>query len=233
MAIDGLSVKPWVLLPGTLCTTGVFRDFLDILGVEPDLCREVPMRHGAVGDYAEDLDRAMTPGAVLCGFSLGAIVAAHHAHRLDASLVLLFALNPNADDSSRAEGRRALERDVGAKGGGAALGERLAPFAGPNPGTARALVLAMADCSAGYIGAQTELALSRPSALDALARTHRPVLFVTGTEDGLTPPALAEAAAAVTPDGRVAVVPGLGHYALAEDPGACSKVVARECLKWT
>lgn len=226
MDIERAKGIPWVLLPGTLCTGAVFDGFLDELRVPRAARHVVALRHGNVEDHADELIRAVGRGAVVCGFSLGAILAAHLADRLQASAFVLFGLNPLADDPAKREGRLALADDVAREGGRAALASRLPPFAGADPATARALVLAMAEASAPDITAQTRLAMGRPGALEALARTKVPVLVFTGTDDSQAPLALGQQAARAAPFGRAIPLPGLGHYALVEDAALCARAVA-------
>ncbi len=221
MDIDALRDRLWVLLPGTLCTGAVFDGFLDAVGVPRASRRVIALRHPRIGDYTEALMAATPPDAVICGFSLGAIVAAHHADRLAAGTFLLFGLNPHADDPSKAEGRHALCRAVRISGAATALSTRLPAFNGPRADIAHATVLRMAGEAAGDIAAQTDLALHRPGALPALAGAHADVRFLTGSLDEQAPFARAQTAASVTPRGRAVRLDGLGHFALLEDPRAC------------
>ena len=221
MDIDALRDRRWILLPGTLCNAAVFDGFLDILGVEKARRCPVSLKHAQAEDYLPELNELMRPGDVVCGFSLGAIVAAHLADRLDASALVLFGLNPFADDPAKAPDRRSLAKAVRAEGGRIALGARLPPILGPSPAQAREHILSMADATADLIEEQTTLALSRPGALTALAATRCPIRLLTGSEDTSTPFALAQEAAKVAVDGQARVLEGLGHYALLEDPRLC------------
>jgi pimeloyl-ACP methyl ester carboxylesterase len=230
MAIDGADGRPWILLPGTLCTASVFDGVLDALGVPIASRHPVVLSHPGVEDYAGPLEALCTPGAIVCGFSLGAIVAAHLADRVEAAGLLLFGLNPHADDPGKRDGRLALERDVRAMGGRAALASRLGPLAGPDPAAARALVLEMADRSAADMGAQTALALGRPGAVPALSRAAMPVACLTGTEDQQAPPAVALDAVRAAPQGRFEALEGLGHYALIEDAALCARAAENALL---
>ncbi|GAB5447593.1 alpha/beta fold hydrolase [Gymnodinialimonas sp.] len=221
MVIDPPERRSWVLLPGTLCTGAVFDGFLDALGVPTDAREDVELTHPNVEDYAEVLAKVPSD-AIICGFSLGAIVTAHVADRLRASQIVLFGLNPHADDPAKHDGRLALARDVSERGGAAALAERLPALAGASPETARALVLSMADETSHLIEAHTKLALGRPGALEPLGQSQRPITFLTGTQDTQAPLRLAQEAAAAAPRGQVVALEGLGHYALVEDPAACA-----------
>ncbi|WP_417210168.1 alpha/beta fold hydrolase [Antarctobacter sp.] len=231
MAIELTDGRPWVLLSGTLCTDAVFDGLLDALGVPSASCRPVALRRPAVEDYLPELRAACLPGAVVCGFSLGALVAAHLADRLLASQFILFGLNPHADDPAKREGRLRLARDVAVTGGAAALAQRLAPLCGPDPKAARRQILAMADETADAIPAQTELALSRPGALESLAQARAPVSLFTGTRDAAAPFWMAQDAANVARHGRAIPLAGLGHYALVEDPAACAEAVNHHVMQ--
>ena len=230
MATDRTGARRWVLLPGTLCTGAVFDPMLDALGV-PAAAREVvPLDRPRVEAYGATLAALCDRETVVCGFSLGAIVAAHLADRIDAAELVLFGLNPRPDDPAKRPGRLALEQDV-ARDGAAALADRLGPLGGSDPEGGRARILAMAAASVGDIAAQTRLALTRPGALPALARAAMPVTMLTGTEDQQAPLALAAEAARLAPQGRLIALPGLGHYALVEDPAACARAIANREMR--
>lgn len=224
MATDGLSNRPWLLLPGTLCTGAVFDGFLEALGVALSARTYVTLDRPLIDDYRVDFE-GLAEGTIVCGFSLGAIVAAHFAGSLVVDRLILFGLNPYADDPAKAPSRHALAQDVTAKGGAAALRPRLSDVYGPDPDITRAAICKMADETAPLIGAQTRLALSRPGALPALERSAMPVLAATGTRDQAAPIAQGQAAAQSAPNGQFHPLDGLGHFALMEKPDACAKVV--------
>lgn len=230
MGRDELAGRHWVLLPGTLCTGAVFTAFLDALGVPAHARTTLEVTHPTVADHAEALRATTGPETIVCGFSLGAIVAAHLVDRLEDRLavaqIVLFGLNPRADDPAKREGRLALARDVARHGGAAALDARLPPLCGPQPDRTRRQILSMADETAHLIEAQTALALNRPGALAALSRTRCPVTVLAGAQDRAVPVALAQEAARAAPKGRAVVLHGLGHYALLEDPHACARALA-------
>lgn len=226
MGIDPSDGRPWVLLPGTLCTGAVFDAFLDALDVPIASRHFVDLQYPQVEDYTDILANMVGPDAIVCGFSLGAIAAAHLADRLDAAEIVLFGLNPRADDPAKRCGRLELARDVATIGGRAALASRLPPLAGRDPNHARAFVLSMADDAQHFIEAQTALALDRPGALSALASAACPVTMLTGTGDQQAPLSLAQEAASAAPNGCVVALEGLGHYALVEDPTSCARALS-------
>lgn len=224
MDTDSLADRPWILLGGTLCTEILFEDMLDTLAVPPQHRQHIPLDQPKVEDYAcvlSDLPR----GAVVCGFSLGALVAAHHADRMSAHRLILFGVNPFADDPVCAVRRHDLARDVKARGGAAALMARPPEVFGPTADQTRARICEMADATSHMIDAQTRLSLTRPGAVPALARARMPVLALAGTQDRITPPSYGIAAAQAAPDGLFIPLEGLGHYALLEDPQACASAV--------
>ena len=226
MAIDGLAARPWLLLPGTLCTTAVFNGLLDRLGVADARRFSVDLNRPSIKDY-RDLCLQASRDTVVCGFSLGAIVAAHLADQMAAHRIVLFGINPYADDPAKAQGRNDLARDVTTLGGATAMRMRLPELHGPAPDHAQASILNMADETAGMIGAQTQLALNRPGALPALSRSGSPVFVLTGSKDTAAPPAQGRAAAGAAPNGRFGMLDQLGHYALVEDPQVCAQAVLR------
>lgn len=224
MAIDQISARHWLLVPGTLCTRAVFDGFLDALGVADNARTYMTLDRPLIDDYRVDFE-GLAENTIVCGFSLGAIVAAHFAGSLAVDRLILFGLNPFADDPAKAPSRHALAQDVRAKGGAAALKPRLADVFGPDPHITRAAICQMADETAHLIGAQTRLAINRPGALPALERSAMPVLAATGTRDQAAPIAQGQAAAQSAPNGQFHPLDGLGHFALMENPNACVEVV--------
>lgn len=224
MAIDGLSARPWLLVPGTLCTGAVFDGFLDAIGVKHSARSYVPIDRPSVDDYETDFE-GLAPDTVVCGFSLGAIVAASFADRITADRLILFGINPYADDPAKAASRHALAQDVAKHGGAKALRTRLSGVFGPDPDSTRDQICQMAEKTGSLIDTQTQLALGRPGALAALEQAKMPVLAVTGTNDQAAPPAQGRVAAQSAPAGQFCGLDGLGHFALMENPEACGKVV--------
>lgn len=224
MGTEVFSTRPWLLLPGTLCTRAVFDGFLDALGVAESQRRYVTLDRHAIDEYRAEFQQ-LAPGTIVCGFSLGAIVAAHCADVMAAERLILFGLNPYPDNPEKEPSRRELAQDVTARGGAAALKERLPDVFGPRPEATRAQICQMAEETSHLIEAQTDLAMRRPGALGALAQAKMPVLSVTGLKDHAAPPSQGAAAALCAPDGQFHALDGLGHFAVMEDPKACADVV--------
>ncbi|WP_296644239.1 alpha/beta fold hydrolase [Roseinatronobacter sp.] len=211
-------------MPGTLCTGAVFDGLLDHLGVETGLRTLVTLDRPSVTDYRPALE-ALSQETVVCGFSLGAIVAAHAADRMKVHSLLLFGLNPLEDDPSKTTDRHALAHDVQALGGAAALKNRVGVINGNTPQTTMDIIGRMANETAHLIESQTQVALTRPGALTALAKAQMPVVCMTGTHDKAAPCHHGRTAAQAAPRGRFCSLDGLGHFALLEDPAACAAAV--------
>lgn len=218
--------RQWHLLPGTLCTSAVFDQVLTILEVPHENRHNVEISKPKIDDYRQYFETAIAQDDIICGFSLGAIVAAHHADILpkDATL-LLFGINPMPDDPAKADGRAALCADVNALGGRVALEKRLEAARPRMSAESFELILTMANDTAPFIEAQTQLALSRPGALPALANAQCAVNALAGQSDDQVPLDLAKKAADAAPDGRLYSLPNLMHYAILEDPIICTNAV--------
>jgi pimeloyl-ACP methyl ester carboxylesterase len=217
----------WWLLPGTLCTPEVFRPILDILKVPSQDCRPVRLDRPSVEDYAEDL-AAVEPQDVVLGFSLGAILAAHHVDRIPARAVVLLAANPFADMPGKRAARLDQLAAVSSRGARPVMSAlwpaMVGPAASSNPAIGERIV-AMAEATAADLPAQTELALTRPGAEPMLAAARAPVLFVTGREDQAAPPERAERAARIGAH-ALTLIEGAGHFLPLEAPQACADAIA-------
>ena len=225
MGTKSLASKRWILLPGTLCTGAVFEGFLDVLGVSHSLRHHVELDRPKIEDYCATFEN-VSEDTIVCGFSLGAIVAAHFADRMAAQSLVLFGVNPFADDPAKAQSRNDLAADVKARGGAAALRMRTPAVYGESSERTLEAIFQMADASADRIDAQTQLALTRPDALSTLAKARMSVLSLTGSHDSSAPPSQGLAAAQATPNGQFHSLEGLGHFALVEDPNACASALA-------
>jgi len=217
----------WWLLPGTLCTAEVFRPVLDTLGVPPQHCRPVRLDRPSVEDYAEEL-AAVEQQDIVLGFSLGAIVAAHHVDRIRARAVVLLAANPFADMPEKRAARLDQLAEVCSRGARPVMSAlwpaMVGPAAGRNPAIGERIV-AMAEATAAYLPAQTELALTRPGAEPMLATARAPVLFVTGSEDQAAPAERVERAARIGAH-TLTLIEGVGHFLPLEAPVDCADAIA-------
>lgn len=217
----------WVLVPGTLCTPEVFAPVLKQLGVPPERQQVIEVSSPRVEDYDAPLRGAIKGGEVVCGFSLGAMILAHNLGALaKAKAVVLFALNPFPDAANRRAGREATRDRVLAGDAAGWVNEHWATMSRDTGETVKAQVINMAEAMSGNIVAQTDLALSRPGAVEQLSAAVTPLVFITGAEDSLTPPDAIQPIAKACRHAGLYVLDGLGHFALLEAPDRVALAIA-------
>lgn len=174
------------------------------------------------GRIAKVIDRQTGP-AVIAGHSLGALIALEIAIRHPdlcagvASLNAIFRRSKQASDAVRARaGNLPLDKISDPE-----LTLRRWFEADPNPdaeSVCREWLLG-AD-PAGYKAAYTVFAHSDGPADEALRALPCPALFMTGSEEPNSTPAMSEAMAALVPDGRCSVIHGAAHMMPMTHPGA-------------
>lgn len=209
----------WVLLPGTLCTDRVFDPLLDNLGIRQGNRHYVSVDAPDVRDFGPRLKAVVTGGEIVCGFSLGALVLAHNLGVLGAARALvLLASSPFADlPGNRANREAVRDRVLGGDARGW-ISENWTAMSAIHDTALRDFVVSMAESTTDSIEAQTELAASRPSSEKLLTDTELPLVFVTGSEDRLTPADPIRGIVAGAKLAHLSVVDGLGHFALIEAP---------------
>lgn len=217
----------WVLIPGTLCTPQVFAPMLAHLGVPATRRTFIQPDAPRVADYAARLRDCVIGGEIVCGFSLGALIAMHNLDALRrARAIILLAANPHPDPPANYAARVAVRDRILAGRAADWVSEGWNRMSSSRDPDLRARVIAMATATAQLIPAQTELAASRPSAVEALRETDLPLLFVTGAEDRLTPPDALREPAHAAQNAELRVLNGLGHFALLEDPAGIAQTIA-------
>ena len=175
----------------------------------------------------ELLDHCGLTRAAVAGFSLGGMIARRfaldHPDRLSALAIL-----HSAHDRSAAE-RAAIGRrveKVNRSGPAAMVDEALArwftdDFRAREPET-MALVRGWMAANRRQVYAPIYRVLAEDDAelAEPIAKIRCPTLVMTGAEDFGNSPDMAQRLAAAIPGARVAILPGLRHMALAEDPAA-------------
>lgn len=192
-----------------------------------------PLTFGALADaVAHLLDTLGVERAHLVGWSLGGMVALHtalhHPDRVDR--LALVATSPAFGlDGTDADDWRRLRLDRLDAGETPADMARavLTSVAGPalSDTALDAQVAAMARIPPDGLRALVHL-LPHHDVRHRLGEIAAPTLVVVGALDHETPPAYAEALATAIPHARLAVLPGLGHLAPAEDPTAVNAALA-------
>jgi 3-oxoadipate enol-lactonase len=205
--------------------------------VAPDLSgfgdSEVPPERGAytIDGYADEVAAIVSAlgldRVVLGGVSMGGYVALAVARRYPQILAGLVLADTRAEaDSDEARRRRSEQqvflsarKDVDPLVDGLleSLLSKRAPAREEATDQVGGLMRAM-DPN-GWIGS-LEAMKRRPDATPGLAGITVPTLVLVGEDDGLTPPAAAEALAGAIPHARLAVVPAAGHLSNLENPQA-------------
>ena len=182
-----------------------------------------------VSDLAGLLDHLRLPRAVLCGGSMGGLVAQGLCHRHPERVQGLVLSNTGLRLGA-AEQWNARIAQVEAEGL-APLAEGLlerwfSPAYLAADATRRrgyANLLARQPAS-GYVAA---CAAIRDADLTATAAAIAvPTLCIAGSADQATPPAVVEAMAAAIPGATLTLLEGAGHLPMIEDPGAMAALVA-------
>jgi pimeloyl-ACP methyl ester carboxylesterase len=227
---------PLAILPGLLCDSRMFPGlqarFPGVMFVDGFYADASSI--SAMADYA--LAR-LPPRFALLGHSMGARVAIE-IWKTAPKRVERIALADTGSHLPRPgerEKRLAL-RDIGREFGfDRLIAEWLPPMVAPQ-NHANADLMAMLEAMAWSAGQacferQIEALLSRPAVDPVLAGIACPAFVIVGHEDQWSPIAQHRDIADAIPGAQLRIIPGAGHMAPAEAPGAFLNIVA-EWLMW-
>jgi pimeloyl-ACP methyl ester carboxylesterase len=215
---------PLVLLPGMLGSARVFADVALDLG-EAVSCR--PLRidlDETVADAAESVLAAAPARFALAGHSLGGIVALAMWRRAPHRIARLALLNTSARPPSAeqlavwSQLRRRIENGEF----DAVVAEQAETNVGAQPAERRHLVPRWIECAAavGPDGLLRQLSMqaSRDDGRPWLARIEVPTLVLSGSADGVCPPAIQAEIVAAVPGATHVTLDGAGHMTPLEHP---------------
>jgi len=194
---------------------------------------EAPARAWSMDDLGDDLagllDGLGVRGAVVCGLSIGGMIAQTLAARrpdLARALILCDTAAKIGDTASWNARIAAVERDGIAAIAGPVLQRWFSARFHERRVEELALWREMLTRTpvAGYVGCAA--AIRDADLTGATARLRLPTLAVAGDEDGATPPALVEATARSIPGARFSVIDGAGHLPCIEQPAALAALIA-------
>ncbi|HYD77277.1 alpha/beta fold hydrolase [Ramlibacter sp.] len=223
-----------VLLPGLAGNDSMWRDQLaDLADFRPHVT-DVHMRHATVAEMAAGLLSRFPGELVLCGASMGGMVAMEAARQAPGRIRGLALLGTTArpeDDAMRGVRENAIRlfeqgrmREVIEPNVGMAFHPDRAKDADL---TGRYLEFVL-QAGAGQLVRQNRAVIGRPDARTHLPSLRCPVLVMCGEDDQLTPPALSREIAALVPGAQLVMLPRCGHMLTMEQPEA----VNRELRRW-
>jgi 3-oxoadipate enol-lactonase len=192
----------------------------------------------SVDDYAADvidlLDGLHVHEAVVGGLSMGGYLAFaifRHAPRYVHALILADTRS-QADTPEAVQGRERMLQLVDDKGPAAIADEMIPKLLGETTRrlqgdiVARVRALVLTNSTAAIAGALRAL-MTRPDSTPLLSTIRCPTLILVGSEDALTPPALAEELHQGIAGSERVVVPAAGHLSNLEQPAAFNAALAR------
>jgi len=187
--------------------------------------------------YADDLvavlDALGIRAAVVCGLSMGGYVIfellRRHAERVRAIVLADTKAEPDSVEGRR--GRDELAALAGREGPDAVIDRLLPRLLAPATLATQPEVVAQVREMArrwtvpGLVGALHTLR-DRPDSTATLRAVRVPTLIVVGEDDAVSPPAAAQAMAALIPGAQCHVIPAAGHLAPLEQPIATGRLLA-------
>lgn len=226
-----------LLLPGLGCDSRMWQGVAERLKDRFTLVHPHTWGRGKLAERARELETLAgelggQPVGV-AGLSMGGYLAFECLRQWPQGIRAAALLDTTAfpDDSERVETRhqvlRLLEAGAYAEVLEAFVPSVLAPgLADDDP--ARELMFTMGrDLGVEVFAADFRAILHRGGFADVLPALRVPTVFVSGTEDTLTPPAVAHRMAAEVPGSRVTEIPGSGHMTPLENPDATARVLER------
>lgn len=221
-----------VLLPGLAGDAVMWEAQCAALARWQPQVTDVHMRHASIEAMAAALLDEHPGELVLCGASMGGIVAMEAARqapqRLRGLALLGTIAQPELPEWRQlreaamrlfAEGRvrEVIEPNVAMA---------FHPDQASNAALARRYVDFVLRAGAGQLIAQNRAVIARPDARAHLPRLRCPVLVLCGDSDQLTPPEFSREIASLVPQAQLVIVPRCGHMLTMEQPEAVNAALA-------
>lgn len=213
-----------IFLPGLAGDAAMWRAQLAGLADLAPVVTDVHARHGSIEAMAAALLEQHPGRLVLCGASMGGMVAMEAARQAPgrvAGLALLGTVaSPETDDMRKL---REAAIELFSQGRAAEVIEPNVALAF-HPDNARDQTLAAAyvefvmAAGADQLIRQNRAVIARPDARLHLAKLRCPVLVMCGEADQLTPPEKSREIAGLCANARLVLVPGAGHMLTMEQP---------------
>lgn len=221
-----------LLVPGLAGNTAMWSDQLAALSAYQPAVTDVHMREASIPDMAAALLREHAGPLVLCGASMGGMVAMEAARQAPGRVAGLALLGTDArPDPPEMIALRSAAIELFAQG-------RLREVIEPNiafafhpdnaPRLAAAYLEFVLAAGADQLIRQNRAVMARPDAREHLRDLRCPVLVMCGDTDQLTPPERSREIAALVPHAQLLIVPRCGHMLTMEQPA----VVNAKLLEW-
>ena len=220
-----------LLLPGLAADATMWRDQLEGLGRWNPLVADVHTRHESIATMARALLAEHEGPLVLCGASMGGMIAMEAARQAPQRIRGLALLGTNAKPET--DDMRALREAA------IVLFEqgRVADVIKPNVGFAfhadNAAALAPAylefvlKAGAQQLIRQNRAVIARPDARTHLPGLRCPALVLCGDSDHLTPPECSREIATLIQGAELVMIPRCGHMLTMERPEAVNAELSR------
>jgi pimeloyl-ACP methyl ester carboxylesterase len=221
-----------ILLPGLASNDALWRPQREALAPWSPHVTDVHMREQTIEAMAAALLREHAGPLVLCGASMGGMIAMEAARQAPDRVAGLALLGTDArPDSPEMIALRTDAIGLFAQGRVREVIEPNIAFAF-HPGNAPVLAGTYLDfvlaAGAEQLIRQNRAVIARPDARTHLAQVRCPVLVMCGDADQLTPPERSREIAALVPHARLVMVPRCGHMLTMERPD----VVNAALVEW-
>jgi len=213
-----------ILLPGLAGDDVMWQAQLAALAAWNPAVTDVHMRHDTVSEMAAALLAESTGSLVLCGASMGGMIAMEAARQAPERIAALALLGTTArPESPEMRQLREAAIELFAQN---RLMEVIEPNVGfafhPDRASDAALVRPYLEfvlrAGAGQLIRQNRAVIERPDARVHLPRLRCPTLVMCGDADQLTPPENSREIAGLIADAQLVMVPRCGHMLTMEQP---------------
>jgi pimeloyl-ACP methyl ester carboxylesterase len=221
-----------ILIPGLACDGGLWHALLQALPPQWNAhVTDVAERSASIEEMAERLLAEHDGPLVLCGASMGGMVAMEAARQAPARLRGLALLGTSARPETP-DMRQLREQAIGLFESGRAdeVLRANVPFAfdrrHPELKTlAKSYLEMVLRVGAAQLVRQNRAVMARPDARIHLPALRCPVLVASGESDSLTPPDCAREIAALVPHAELHLLPLCGHMLTMEQPAAVNALL--------
>ncbi len=213
-----------ILIPGLAGDARMWRAQLEGLADFRPMVTDAGSTHASIEAMAAGLLAQHAGDLVLCGASMGGMIAMEAARQAPSRVLGLALLGTNARPET--DDMRKLREDAIALFEQGRVEEVIRPNVAfafhPQQAADMTLVTAyldfVLDAGAKALIDQNHAVIARPDARLHLASVRCPTLVMCGDSDMLTPPECAEEIAALVPGARLVMVPQCGHMLTMEQP---------------